>query len=60
VRSFSSAWFKLIEALPELREAFALGDKVVVVGKSVVIETGDDGLESIDDASLQKIKDRWQ
>ena len=59
VRAFSSAWFKLVEALPELREAFALGDKVVVAGKGVVIETGDDGIESIDDASLQKIKDRW-
>ena len=60
VRAYSDAWFKLIEAIPELREAFALGDRVVIAGRSMAIETGDDGMSSIDSATLRQMKERWQ
>ena len=30
---FRDAWFRLMEAMPELREAFALGDRVIVAGR---------------------------
>ncbi len=60
VRAYSDAWFKLIEAIPELREAFTLGDKVTVAGKSIAIETGADGISSIDEATLRQMKERWQ
>lgn len=60
VRAFSAAYFRLIEAIPELREAFVLGDKVIVAGKSVAIETGDDGVTTLDDAKLRQIQQRWQ
>jgi Ca-activated chloride channel family protein len=60
VLAYSDAWFRLVEAIPELREAFALGDKVTVAGKSIAIETGDAGISSIDEATLRQMKDRWQ
>jgi len=60
VRAYSDAWFKLIEAIPELREAFALGDKVKIAGKAIAIEVGDDGITSIDEATLRQMKERWQ
>jgi Ca-activated chloride channel family protein len=60
VRAFSEAYFKLIEAIPELREVLALGDKVTVAGKSIAIEIGDDGVSSLDESKLRQIQERWQ
>lgn len=60
VRAYSDAWFKLIEAILELREVFALGDKVKVAGKAIAIEVGDDGITSIDEPTLRQMKERWQ
>ena len=60
VRAFSEAYFKLIEAIPELREAFALGDKVIVAGKGIAIATGDDGVTTLDEAKLRQIQERMQ
>ena len=48
----SEAWFKLMEAIPELKEVFALGDKVLVAGRSVAIETRDSGAEELSDQEL--------
>ncbi len=60
VRAFSDAYFKLMDAIPELREAFAMGNRVRIAGKSIVIETGDDGITTIDDSALDQMKERWQ
>jgi hypothetical protein len=59
VRAFSEAWFKLIETIPELKEAFALGDKVIVAGRRWVIETSADGKESLSDSELKAIQSNW-
>ena len=59
VRAFSEAYFKLLETIPELREAFALGDKVIVAGRTVALEISDEGITSIDDSALRQIQDRW-
>ena len=60
VRAFSEAYFKLIELIPELSEAFALGDKVLVAGKSIAIQIGDDGVTALDAMKLRQIQERWQ
>jgi hypothetical protein len=59
VKSFSEAYFKLIEAIPELKEIFALGDKVVVTGKEVAIEIGPIGAETLSDSELKRIQSGW-
>ncbi|MEO8578508.1 MAG: hypothetical protein ABI556_17480, partial [Gemmatimonadales bacterium] len=59
VRPFSEAWFKLIEAIPELKEVFALGDKVLVAGRETAIETNPDGKEALSDSELRTIQARW-
>lgn len=38
VQAYSRSYFTLLEKLPELREAFAIGDKVLVAGTTVAIE----------------------
>jgi Ca-activated chloride channel family protein len=37
IKPYSKAYFDLLTQLPELRSVFALGDRVIVVGKSVAI-----------------------
>jgi Ca-activated chloride channel family protein len=59
VKSFSEAYFKIIDAIPELREVFALGDKVVVTGRDVAIEIGTTGMDTIGDSELKRIQSGW-
>jgi Ca-activated chloride channel family protein len=59
VKAFSAAYFRLMEVIPDLREVFALGEKVVVSGRSVSIETGSAGSESLSDADLKRIQSAW-
>ncbi|HLE56167.1 MAG TPA: hypothetical protein VJB15_03725, partial [Rhodothermia bacterium] len=59
VRPYSSAYFRLLETFPELREAFALGDKVIVAGRSVAIEISPSGAESLSESELRSLQSRW-
>lgn len=59
VKAFSDAYFKIMEAIPELREVFALGNKVVVAGRDVVIEVGTDGAESMNESDIKRIQSQW-
>ena len=59
VKAFSDAYFKLMDVIPELRDIFALGDKVKVNGRSVSIEVGTAGIESISASELERIRSGW-
>jgi Ca-activated chloride channel family protein len=59
VKPYSDAYFKLIADIPELQEVFALGDKVVVGGKDVVIEIASNGVERLSDTELKKVQSQW-
>jgi Ca-activated chloride channel family protein len=59
VKPFSDAYFKLIEMVPDLREAFSLGERVVVAGRTMAIELTASGKESLTDRDLTLIRDRW-
>jgi hypothetical protein len=59
VKAFSDAYFKLMDIIPELRDVFALGDKVRVSGRSVTIEIGSSGTESMSSAELERIRAAW-
>ena len=59
VKPFSDAYFKLIEMVPELREAFSVGERVVVSGRSMAIELTPSGAERLTDRDITLIRDRW-
>jgi len=59
VRPFSKAYFSLMERIPELREAFALGEKVQVHGKAVTIRLDADGTEALDASALDAVTRDW-
>jgi Ca-activated chloride channel family protein len=59
IKPYSDAYFKLIDAVPDLRDVFSLGDKVTVGTKTITIELADDGLMSISDFDLKTIQSSW-
>jgi Ca-activated chloride channel family protein len=59
VRAYSEAWFTLARELPGLSDVFALGDRVIVDGKSVAIEVVENGAEKLDAAQVATIRSQW-
>jgi hypothetical protein len=59
IKPFSPAYFKVLDAIPELRESFAVGQKVIVAGRHVAIEITDTGVEQLGDAELRSLKEQW-
>jgi hypothetical protein len=59
IRAYSSAYFRLLEIFPDLREAFALGDKVIVAGRSIAIEVSPTGAESLGESELRSLQSKW-
>lgn len=58
VKAYSAAYFSLIEKLPELKEAFALGDRVLVAGRTVAIEVVEDGAD-LSASEVETIVRNW-
>ena len=59
VKPFSDAYFKLLEMVPDLREPFSVGERVLVTGRSMAIELTPLGEENLTDRDLALIRDRW-
>lgn len=59
VRAFSKAYFSLVNEIPDVKDALALGDKVAIAGREVVIEISDDGVETVSDSDLKRIVAAW-
>ncbi|MBI3790051.1 MAG: VWA domain-containing protein [Gemmatimonadetes bacterium] len=56
VKSYSAAYFALVRALPQLKDAFALGDRVTIVGKGLVLQVAPDGVDTLKDAELERVR----
>lgn len=59
VAPFSPAYFAMLELLPELRSALALGDRVVVAGRRLAIEVKPGGAERLGSAERTLIQRDW-
>lgn len=59
VKAFSKAYFDLVAQLPELRGVFAIGDKVIVVGRSGAIAVNDAGASELSASELAKVVREW-
>ena len=58
VQAYSQTYFTLLEKIPELKESFAVGERVRVAGKSVVIEVVADAPE-LSGADILAITRGW-
>lgn len=61
IQAFSPAYFELLNAMPELREVFALGDHVIVAGRAVAIEvtTDADAATTLAAADRTELRENW-
>jgi len=59
VRPYSDAYFALMNRTPELREVFALGDRVEARGRAVTVVLAADGLERLSAADVDAITRDW-
>jgi Ca-activated chloride channel family protein len=59
VKPFSSAYFALIEKLPELKTMFALGERVTVAGRNVTVVLDGAGAESLSAVELAAVVRDW-
>jgi hypothetical protein len=59
IKPFSDAYFRVLELEPDLREPFSVGERAIVVGRSLAIELTPAGLEQLSDRDEQMLRDRW-
>lgn len=59
VRPFSSAWTELARAVPSIREALALGDRVRVRGTNAIVEVAPDGVSTLDSGAIRRLVAQW-
>jgi hypothetical protein len=59
VQAYSPAYFALLERIPELRESFALGERVKVAGRRVAVEVAPDGVERLGASELDALERDW-
>lgn len=59
VRPFSDAYFALMNRTPELREVFALGERVEARGRAVTVLLAADGVERLSAAEVDAITRDW-
>jgi Ca-activated chloride channel family protein len=55
VKAYSKAYFALLDQAPELREMFALGERVLIAGGTAALEVTADGKEELSEPELQRL-----
>jgi len=59
IKPYSKAYFDLLQQVPELKPVFALGDRVVVVGKTRAIRVDDSGVAEMTPSAMMALVSGW-
>jgi Ca-activated chloride channel family protein len=59
IKPYSKAYFDLLQQVPELKPVFALGDRVVVVGKTRAIRVDDSGVAEMTPSAMLALVSGW-
>lgn len=59
VQAYSPAWFALLRAVPSIKDALSLGDRMRMAGTTVVLEVAPDGVTSLDNATITRFTTAW-
>jgi Ca-activated chloride channel family protein len=59
VKPFSDAYFRLMELQPDLREPLSVGERAIIVGRSIAIELTPTGVERLSGRDESLLRDRW-
>ena len=55
VQRFSSAWFDLVRAIPEIEASLRAHENVVIAGEELSLQVASDGVEAFDAARLKGV-----
>lgn len=59
IKPYSKAYFDLLQQVPELKPVFALGDRVIVVGKTRAIRVDDSGVAEMTQTAIVALVSGW-
>jgi hypothetical protein len=59
IKPYSKAYFDIVQQLPELKQVFALGGRLIVVGKASAIRLDDSGVSELSAAALASLTRTW-
>jgi hypothetical protein len=59
IKAFSKAYFDLIDAVPDLRAIFAIGDRVTARGRAVTVVVSESGAEQLSAGEVRVIAGSW-
>jgi Ca-activated chloride channel homolog len=59
VQAFSAAYFALVQAVPDLGPAFAIGDRVLAAGRQIAVEVSPTGATQLSDADVAAVQAGW-
>jgi len=59
IKAYSKAYFDLIEAVPDLRAIFAIGDRVTAQGRAVTVEVSSNGVEQLAGSEINSLAREW-
>jgi Ca-activated chloride channel family protein len=59
IKAFSKAYFDLIDAVPDLRAIFAIGDRVTARGRAVTVVVSESGAEQLSAGEVRAIAGSW-
>ncbi len=60
VKAYSRAYFALLKHLPELAPVLKRASEVIVAGREVSVQVGDDGVSDLDAAALARLVKRFR
>lgn len=60
VRAYSSAWFDLLGALPEIEAVLREHDSVVIAGADLSVHVGTEGADAFDERALRRVVDGFR
>jgi Ca-activated chloride channel family protein len=59
IKAYSKAYFDLIDAVPDLRAIFAIGDRVMAQGRAVTVVVSDSGVEQLGGVEITMVANSW-
>lgn len=59
VQAFSAAYFRVLDIVPSIKPMLALGDRVIVAGRGVVLEVGPDGSTDLGARDVAALRAGW-
>jgi len=59
IKAYSKAYFDLIDAVPDLRAIFAIGDRVTAQGRAVTVVVSDSGVEQLGGVEIKMVANNW-